>query len=170
MTRTALLLSCMLAGPAHADWQPDRVSVLMGTHHAFEIPMTAALTGDHDWTEVNPGVFLTWEGKHDAPLGALDWSVGAYRNSFGDLSIAAVASLDLIEWEARGGGALGVFAGLAHYPDTGQHFAVHWGDVVPLGGVQLRQGNLFVQVLPGKFEPLSPIVSFGLTFDLNPTR
>lgn len=146
MIRAALLLS-VLAAPAEAG--PDRVSILLGSHH----------TEDYAWEEANPGLFLTWEGG----AFGLDFSVGAYRNSFGEPSVAALAGKDLVAWQ---GGAGSLFCGAAWYPGNGQNFLIHAGDLVPLCGLQLRHGPMFAQLLPGKIEPPELILSYGLTFQI----
>jgi hypothetical protein len=156
-----------VTGMAHAGPMPNRLSFTLGSHHTFAMPKVA---GEH-WTEANPGVFLTWERR---ALG-LDYSAGVYRNSFGDASVAAVAALPIASWHHRtlGDGQVALFGGLAHYPGRGDLFAVSVGDIVPLGGLQVRQGNFFAQVLPGKFDPVEVVVSFGMTFSLdtrNPER
>ncbi|MFN3971237.1 MAG: hypothetical protein ACK4L4_07685 [Gemmobacter sp.] len=150
MTRLAVLLALMasLACPARAEG-PDRASILLGSHHAAA---RAAFEG------VNPGLFLTWENR-----AGLDWSVGAYRNSYGRASVAVTVARPLIRWR---GGEAGVFAGLAHYPGNGRRFRVSAGDVVPLAGVQARHGNLFAQVIPLGGRAARAVATVGVTFDL----
>lgn len=150
LLRTVLAAAALLITPLAAAAGPDRLSLTLGSHHTD--------TG-HDWHEVNPGVFVTWEN-----VGPVDLSAGAFLNSFGGPSVAAVAALPLIEWES---GQLAVFGGAAWYPGHGHEFLIHAGDVVPMGGLQLRQGPVFVQIMPGKIEPPEAIVAFGLTFKLN---
>jgi hypothetical protein len=158
-TLTAILATCALTVPAHADLAPDRVSLLVGTWHTFEPPEGSV---DH-WQQVNPGVFLTWESVGTTPI---DVTFGGYLNSFGGFSITGAAALPLVTWDDTfGSGHLALFAGLATYPGDADHFAVRWGDVVPVGGIQMRHENLYMQVLPGK-ESLDPIFAFGLTFNL----
>ena len=127
---------------------PDRVSILLGSAHPG-----ANVT----YEQTNPGIFLTWE---DRTLG-LDYSVGAYRNSYGRASVAATAALPVIE---RGEFQAAVFGGLAFYPSNGDDFAVHAGDLVPIAGLQARLGHGFVQVMPGDG---MAVVTFGLTFPLD---
>lgn len=147
MTRVAVILA-LLAAPAAADMAPDRVSLLLGSHH---------VDARTEFVERNPGLFLTWDG-------AVDVSVGAYRNSYGETSVAAMAALPLVAWD---GGEASVFAGVAHYPNDGEKFATHIGsDVVVLGGVQVRHGNLFAQVIPSDGVWADAIVSVGLTMEL----
>lgn len=121
---------------------PDRISILLGSNHV----------GAADrFDEINPGVFLTW-----------DWlTVGAYHNSYGKTSVAITGALPLIKWET---GELSAFAGMALYPGNGRRFAIHAGDVVPVGGLQLRQGNMFVQVIPSDGKSVDAVVSFGVSF------
>lgn len=143
MLKTLTVAVALMATPALAA--PDRVSILLGSNHV----------GATDrFEEVNPGVFLTW-----------DWlTVGAYRNSYGKASVAVTGALPLIKWKT---GELSAFAGVALYPGDGRRFAVHAGDVVPVGGLQLRQGNMFMQVIPSDGKAVDAIVSFGMTFDLD---
>lgn len=144
----SIILALMLAAsPAHAD--PDRISILLGSHH---------FGTDLPWQQSNPGLFATWEGER------LDWSLGAYRNSYDRLSVAATVALPI--W-ARGQAEVSLFAGVALYPKDGRNFAVHLGDVVPIGGVQLRMGHVFAQVMPGDGQTVKAVVATGLTFELN---
>lgn len=143
MLRLIAILST-LASPALAG--PDRISILFGSHHV----------GGQGFEEINPGVFLTWEQHR------LDLSVGAYRNSYGRLSVAAVAALPI--W-SQGETEVSLFGGLAHYPGNGRNFAIHAGDVVAIGGLQLRHENLFVQVLPGGGD-MPVVIAAGITFSL----
>lgn len=142
----ALILTLALAAPAHAG--PDRVSILTGSRH---------IGTDYPFQEVNPGLFLTWE---DRAFG-LDYSLGAYRNSFGKLSVAATAALPLID---RDRFQIALFGGLAIYPGDGDKFLISAGDAVPVAGLQARYGNGFVQIMPGDG---MAIVAFGLTFPVN---
>lgn len=145
----ALALALM---PAMACAAPDRISVLLGSNHiGAKIP----------FEQVNPGVFLTWERAH------VDWTVGAYRNSFGKMSASLTAALPLARWH---NGELSAFAGAALYPGDGYTFAVHAGDLVPIGGLQVRQGRVFMQVIPSDGRTVDAIVTFGLTFPLKPQR
>jgi hypothetical protein len=155
----ACALTMPLVTPAHADLAPDRLSFLVGTHHTFEAP------AGETWQQVNPGVFLTWENVTAIHL---DVTVGGYLNSFGGMSLTVAAALPITSWhhDTLGEGELSLFAGLATYPGTAQHFLVHWGDVVPMGGIQVRHENLYLQVLPGKEDFSDPIFAFGLTFNL----
>lgn len=144
----ALLFALVLAVPAQAD--PDRVSVLLTSHHA---------SARQRFEEVNPGLFLTWENR---ALG-LDYSLGAYRNSYGRVSVAATAAWPI--WQ-RQNTQVALFAGVALYPRDGGRFAVHAGDWVPLAGVQMRHRNLFFQAMPGDGRFARGVVSMGLTFSL----
>lgn len=143
MLKALTVAVALMTTPALAA--PDRVSILLGSNHV----------GATDrFEEVNPGIFLTW-----------DWlTVGAYRNSYGKASVAVTGALPLIKWKT---GELSAFAGVALYPGDGRRFAVHAGDVVPVGGLQLRQGNMFMQVIPSDGKAVDAVVSFGMTFDLD---
>lgn len=137
------LLPLLLCTPVHAQ---DRISILLGSHH----------TEAGEWSESNPGVFLTWEGR-------FDWTVGAYRNSFQKPSVALSVALPVLSWE---GGEASVFGGAAWYPGNGGNFVYSAGDVVPMIGFHVRHGHLFGQVMPGKVDPPEAIFAFGLTFPM----
>ena len=138
----------MLAVPAHAD--PDRLSLLLGSAHL----------GGHGFDGRNPGLFATWD---DRALG-LDYSIGAYRNSYGRASLAVTSALPVIEW---GEGAVSLFAGAALYPQDGRRFAAHVGDVVPIGGVQIRHHNLFLQIMPSDGAAVDAVIAGGITWEIN---
>ena len=71
----ATLLLCLAVSTAQAG--PDRISVMLGTHHAG---------ADIDYEEVNPGLFLTWSQL--MWQNRLDLTVGGIRTSNGDFSLA----------------------------------------------------------------------------------
>uniref|UniRef100_UPI004047A34A hypothetical protein n=1 Tax=Yoonia sp. TaxID=2212373 RepID=UPI004047A34A len=146
---TRILQSAMvmvIATASHAD--PDRVSILMGSDH---------VNAKYPFNEFNPGVFLTWEGP------VIDWTLGAYLNSYARGGVSLTASLPVVEWDE---GSLDLFIGAALYPVEGRKFALHVGDVVPIGGLQLRQGQAFMQVIPSDGLWTDAIVTFGVTFPL----
>lgn len=145
----AVLAAMLIATGVNADPMPDRVSILLGSYHA---------NPQSDFNEFNPGVFLTWEGE------TFHTSVGVYENSFNHTSVALTTYVPLIEWDD---GNAGPFGGLALYPETGRIQQVHVGDVIPVGGLQVRHGNAFMQVIPTFGFGADAIVSFGATFSLN---
>ena len=152
MTRLLLALSLALVSlfvalPAEAG--PDRLSVLVGSAHP----------GGDGFDGRNPGLFLTWEDRK-----GLDWSLGAYRNSYGHGSLAATVAMPLLDWP---GGEASVFAGLALYPEDGRRFAVHLGDLVPIGGLQLRHRALFLQILPGDGRFTDAVIAAGFTWEID---
>lgn len=144
------LLGVLFACAAQAG--PDRISLLIGSHQ---------VNSSYGFEEVNPGVFATWENPH------LHWTVGAYRNSYGRASISATVALPVVRWRE---GEVSLFAGAALYRKDGRNFALHWGDVVPIGGVQLRHRNLFMQVIPLDGNLADAVVSVGVTFPINKGR
>lgn len=148
--RTLIWLAVMASvSPAMAD--PDRVSILLGSHHAgAAVPFES----------VNPGVFLSWEDR----AAGLDWSAGIYRNSYGRASVAVTAALPVYEAVDL---AVSLFAGAALYPQDGRHFRAHLGDVVPIGGVQVRYRSAFVQIMPGDGRAADAVISMGLTWALD---
>ena len=142
------IIAAFHAGEVQAQ---DRVSFLFGSRH---VDMST------DFNETNPGVFLTWE---DA-VGPLDVSEGVYLNSYENTTVIFTASYDVIEWE---NGAIGVFGGVAHYPVNGPKKLPCCGGWVPMGGFQMRQGNVFTQYIPmpGVGRYTRGIFTVGLTFD-----
>lgn len=144
-----LLVAILVSAPGLALAGPDRISFLLGSAHVE----TA-----REFEEVNPGVFVTWEDRWNG----LDYSLGAYRNSFGGVSTAATAALPLFTAASM---EVSVFAGVAIYPGDGDEFLYHAGDLVPLGGIQLRRDPVFLQIMPGGGDP-DAIISFGVTIPL----
>ncbi len=146
MLKISALLFSLIAATAQAS--PDRISLVVGARHI-------GATGFHD---INPGRFLTWER---APV---DISVGVFRNSYKRTSIAASAYVPMIAWAA---GNAGLFAGVAHYPGDGRKPRPHVGDVVPIGGFQIRHKGFFAQFTPMDGKPVDALLVFGLTWPLN---
>lgn len=145
--KAAALLLALLASPALAE--PDRVSILIGSHH---------VNAKIDFEQTNPGVFFTWEGD------TLDFSVGAYRNSFGRPSVSATFGLPVVEWDR---GDISLLGGLAYYPEDGRTFALHVGDVVPIVGLSLRHDPFAIQIMPSDGYTTDAIISFMFTKSLH---
>lgn len=147
--KKTVILAVLALLPAAAQAMPDRISILMGSNH---------IGATYDFEQTNPGVFLTWEKP------VVDLSVGAYRNSFGDLSLAVTVSKAVLSNE-EGTLSLSGFAGLASYPDYSDCFLYHAGDIVPLVGIQVVAGPVFVQIMPGGNDMVA-VVAAGLTFPI----
>lgn len=147
-TLNALLLSVLAALVATTPAAADRISVLLGSHHV----------GPGDYEERNPGLFYTWD---DGPV---DWTLGAYRNSYGNISVAGYGSVPFAEWDR---GEAAVIAGIAHYPERAKNMRYSVGEVVPMVGLSLIQDNLFVQAFPRGFDPLRATIAVGVTFELD---
>ncbi|MBU2982581.1 hypothetical protein KO498_12250 [Lentibacter algarum] len=138
-------LAMMTASASNAG--PDRFSVLLGSKHI----------GATGFNELNPGLFATWERETWA------YSFGAYVNSYERGSLAATAHYPLTRWKS---GDLSLFGGLAWYPKDGRRFNTHIaGDVVAIGGLHLRQGHVFVQLVPMTAGGADGLLSFGLTWE-----
>ena len=56
-----------------------------------------------------------------------------------------------------------MFGGLAIYPGDGDEFLVHAGDLVPMGGLQVRYRNIFVQIMPADN---MTVIAAGVTMKL----
>ncbi|MDX8354332.1 hypothetical protein [Cognatiyoonia sp. IB215182] len=148
----ALLIAGLALTPAGAradcDGHPDRISALLGSHHLHAI---APLN------ERNPGAFLTWN------CGEVDVTAGAYENSYENVSVAAMVTYPVVvkPWLE-----MGPFAGVARYPEYADWQVVHYGDLVPIGGFQIRVANAFMKVMPGDMETVTAVLAFGLTFQI----
>lgn len=152
MMNIAAAFGCALgAMPLSALAGPDSVAILLGTHHV----------GASGFEEVNPGVFLTWQGA--ALQGNLDLGFGAFRNSYGNGSVAVTTAYPIVRTPDWG---IDVFGALAWYPGDGDQFALAVGDIVPIAGLQGRYGNVFVQAIPGGGGSVDATLTYGLTFQL----
>ncbi|MEM6728356.1 MAG: hypothetical protein AAF618_07640 [Pseudomonadota bacterium] len=145
MKQSSLALALMLSTATSASAEPDRISLLLGSHHI----------GGGDFEEFNPGIFFTWERPR------ADFTVGAYRNSYGEFSAAASAALPIYEWRT---GELEAFAGAAYYENADDVSDYTLGDFVPLAGLQVRQGYVFSQFIPASNDDFNGLVTFGITF------
>jgi hypothetical protein len=150
MLRALALSLALLPAPLRATAGPDQISVLVGSYH---------IDAAGNYEEFNPGVFLTWDR-------ALRISTGVFRNSYGKTSVLATVATPIL---SGGKFNLDLFAGAALYPGDGRRFDVHIGDILPIGGVQLRYGAFFSQIIPGDGHSLDGLVTLGLTFDLHST-
>tara|TARA_R110000851_G_scaffold59347_9_gene137413 strand:- start:18313 stop:18789 length:477 start_codon:yes stop_codon:yes gene_type:complete len=128
---------------------PDRVSLLLGSKHV------GAERGA--FNETNPGLFFTWEGE------ALDKTVGIYKNSYDGVSLSATVALPIVKWKD---GEAALFAGAALYPDVGRTFKYHVGDVIPIGGLQIRHKYAFVQIIPMDGDHVDFLIDGGITFKM----
>ncbi len=125
---TALLLLGILPGlwVDTAMANPDRISLLLGSHHF----------SSEDFEEFNPGLFVSWlTSKRDL-------EIGLFRNSYGNLSVSATAGRRL-------GKSWTLFAGTAYYRNADTEFEYRLGKFIPVAGVQFVHRNLFVKALPG---------------------
>lgn len=150
MKPIAIIIAALIAATSQASAGPDRLSLLIGSKH---------VGAERDFNEKNPGIFATWENR-----GAFDLSLGVYKNSFSHTSIAATAALPFYE---KGEFQASVFGGLALYPGDGDEFMIHAGDVVPLGGLQVRYRNAFLQAMPAGD---MTVISAGITVPLKNVR
>lgn len=157
----ALFLIFNVLAPAHAG--PDRLSLMLGSHHAniqFEVE------------EVNPGLFLEWEFRNPPALlpvlrGNLDRQpslvAGAFRNSFGDGALSLAVAMPFY---GTGIFEVDVVAGGAWYPGNGDRVAVSVGDFIPIGALRVQYGKTFLLAFPGDGENFDALFAFGLTVPL----
>lgn len=151
MRITALLMCISLCTTAEASpilTKPDRLSFSISSNHIGAVVQ---------YNERNPGVFVTWEHPHH------DINVGAYKNSFSKLSVLSTVSLQMYKTEDF---SFEVFVGGAYYPEDGRTFALHVGDFIPLGGLQVRYKNIFSQIIPMNSPNAKAILTFGVSFSL----
>ena len=133
-----IAMICAAIGAAPAVAGPDRFSVLLGSKHV----------GASGFNEIN----------------RIGYSLGASLNSYDRGSIAAAAHLGLYEWQ---NGALSAFAGLAWYPGDAHRFRTRLGgDIVGIGGLEIRHGHVVMQFLPTDAGGASGLVTFGLTWEV----
>lgn len=133
----ALQSSPALAGP-------ELISIHAGSYH---------VNPARDFEEFNPGIFLTWNRS-------LDWSIGAYRNSYGELSLAGTAGYAFYD---DGDTRLSLFGGVAYYDQAEARFGTSFGDLVPLAGLRVEHGPFFLQVIPLDGGEADAILSFGIS-------
>lgn len=152
--RFVFALAALAVGPAAAEG-PDRVSLLLGSHHI------AATT---EFEEINPGLFLTWEDAFGLGRLSVDANAGIFRNSYGETALAVTGAVPFYE---RGAVEIAGFLGLAHYPEDGRRLRVSIaGDVIFVAGLQARVGPAFVQVIPSDGQETDAILAAGVTFPL----
>jgi hypothetical protein len=151
-----------LAGMAQAqDLRPDRLLVPLISDHVND--------RSNSLNEFNPGLVLGWDG------GFADLSLGVLRNSFGDPAPVVTLSRDIWGNEAC---ALAVFAGTARYTALQGRVSYERAGWVPIGGLHLECGPVFLQALPGAGlsgddsakGQAKAILLAGLRFDLGHSR
>ena len=146
---------------AHADGlAPDRAYIPLTAQHLNIDPTQFGRT---DWNQLNPGVILAWE---DRWLG-LDYSVGAFKNSFDDTSAYLTTAKF---WDLSPDLSAGLVVGLADYHANARFISTQIGTSgwVVTGGPQMIYKNAFLQIqpVPQTNGQLGAIVIGGLTFDL----
>ncbi|NDW47548.1 hypothetical protein [Ruegeria sp. PrR005] len=153
VVKNAIFSTAFVVSASAATAGPDQVSILLGSHH---------VGATRSFEEFNPGLFLTWT---EVAIGQrVDLTVGAFRNSYGDGSLAVSGAYPLYRTEVWG---FDLFAGLAWYPGNGDQFGHAIDDMVPLAGAQMRYRNLFMQALPAGGNSVDATLTFGLTFSLD---
>lgn len=128
--------------PTARGLAPDRAYLTFGSQHLNVDPADFGLVR---WNEVNPGLILTWEDR--GPWG-LNYSLGAFQNSFADLSLYAATSRT---WAiGTAGWRLGWVLGLANYGDNARFVRSQIGQSgwIVTGGAQIEFRNFFVQIQP----------------------
>lgn len=154
MTRALAIAIALYAAPVSADILPDGYAVLLGSKH---------VNASVDFEERNFGIFATYDGEF------VDTRFGAYRNSFGEGSVALTFASDHLT-ASYGSFNVGLFSGGAYYPSGAEGSPIKLGDgnILPLIGLEFTHDDapLFVQLLPGDKELMGfdYLVSFGVRF------
>lgn len=146
MTRLLLALLC-LATPAY----PFGLEATIGSHH---------ILATEDFEERNWGLGV----YHD--LGDR-WTVsgGAYRNSYGDTSVYALAERRMTTVSVLGQPVdVDLFGGVAHYPGAEAKGLPHLGELVPVFGVQAEAGPVVLGFVPAINDVAKGIVTLRVRF------
>ena len=159
--KVAALLATLIAPPtAASDFTPDRIRMPLATDHVNSAPSS-------NLNEQNPGIALTWEGN------LLDFTAGVVRNSFDNDAAFMTVSRD---WWGNDSCAVASFLGTAHYPELQKTTSYQYNGWIPIGGMHVECGPVFVQAMPGRGlagaasgkARADAILVVGLTFDLAP--
>lgn len=162
MRLASLIAAAGIVAAAPAFSGPDRVSLMLGSHHVnIQIEVE----------EVNPGVFLEWDlNETPAFLEGLPETerrpstvAGAFRNSFGDGALALALSMPVYDAAAL---EFDLVLGGAWYPGNGERVAVAIGDFVPIGALRVVYDNAFLLAFPGDGKNFDALFAFGVTFPL----
>ncbi len=141
LTAAALATGWLAPLAAQADGlMPDRAYIPLTAQHLNIDPADFGRTA---WNQWNPGLIVSWENRW---LG-LDYSVGAFRNSFDETSAYAGAAKF---WDLSPDMSIGLVAGLADYHSNARFIATEIGGSgwVITGGPQLNFKNAFFQIQP----------------------
>lgn len=154
-----LVLTLTLGLPVAANnLNPDRVRMPMATEHVNSAPAS-------NLNETNPGLALTWEGR------GIDFTAGVVKNSFGNTAPFLTVSRD---WWSNDTCAVASFLGTAHYPELQGKTSYQYQGWIPIGGMHVECGSVFLQAMPGRGlvgsasgkSHADAILVFGVTFDL----
>ncbi|MDX8355843.1 hypothetical protein SLH47_26130 [Cognatiyoonia sp. IB215182] len=145
----AAIMSILLGAPAAADVLPDRVGLIVGSHH---------VNPQQDFEEFNPGVYLAWDGE------IFDGQTALFQNSLGDPALAITFSLKHMT-ASWGGLNTASFLGTAYYGD-GAARDYNLNGWIPFGGLRISHDAwpLGLQVMP--CPPTECSVVFALTVGL----
>lgn len=152
-----LTISLLASLPALAfDLRPDSLRIPLASEH---------VNSDAELNEFNPGLVLTWEGNW------ADISAGFIRNSFDD--IAPIATISRNIWHNDRCDFSG-FVGTARYTELIEKTDVHLDGWIPVGGLSLECGHVFLQAMPGRGivgqasgpKAADAIFLFGFSLDL----
>jgi len=101
---------------------------------------SAHINATRELNENNPGIGVGCEIRENLVLEG-----GGLINSYNDTTSYAIAIMtrDYGKWE------LGVFGGIAHYPDAKNNINLpSVGDFIPAGGVQAARGPFLIRLIP----------------------
>lgn len=135
------------------DRAPDRLYLPLASRH---IGLDPADFGRTRWNEVNPGALLVWEDR----FLTLDYGVGAFLNSFDEISITALVGKT---WEIGQDANIGAILQFSDYRKNSEFFPVALGSVALIPALQLRYRNVFALAQPGY---QGGVLAAGITFAL----
>lgn len=131
----AIAAAILTHSAAHArDLMPDHIRIPLATNHVNSAKSA-------ELNEINPGLALTW----DRPWA--DVTAGVVRNSFGDAAPFVTLSRDLWRGDTC---AAGVFFGTAHYRVLKNTTPYEMNGWIPIGGLHVECGPVFMQAMPGR--------------------
>ena len=156
----AAIIAICTTSAAYAEGRmPDRLHFPLASHHINVTPPASV----GRWEEFNPGLILTWQDR----FASLNYSAGAFRNSYGELS----AMVSVGKFWHSGDFAYGTFLTLADYGDNARFLSSEIGDtnIIAIPGVQVNYRNLFVQFMPStqSSSGFGGVVATGLSIPLN---
>ncbi len=151
---TLLLTAC-------ADNKPDAVDLIVGSHHIRADD--ERVNDGRGFNEVNPGAALVWDSWRPG----VRYSVGAFENSYEDISVYAYREHD---WDVGGGVRIGYGTGISTYPGGRSPSRLAVGDVVPVGGIHVSYGPVHLTLAPFVNDRTKGVLALRIRIPLGEVR